>query len=121
MYEHLKPSIYPIALGRALLEEQEVGIQDAYLFFCTFNNFSLHRLRYNFNLSNDGVCNCLLHVFSLFLIKERDLFVLRFSPFSLWFPVRIFYFFLIRLADGGVQLGPLGTAATDWFIAACSG
>jgi hypothetical protein len=27
---------------------------------------------------------------------------------------RIQYFFLIRLVGGGVQLGPLGTAATDW-------
>jgi hypothetical protein len=28
----------------------------------------------------------------------------------------IFNFFLIRLVGGGVQLGPLGTAATDWPI-----
>jgi hypothetical protein len=29
--------------------------------------------------------------------------------------------FLIRLVGGGVQLGPLGTAATDWPIVACPG
>jgi hypothetical protein len=29
--------------------------------------------------------------------------------------------FLIRLVGGGVQLGPLGTAATDWTILACPG
>jgi hypothetical protein len=28
---------------------------------------------------------------------------------------------LIRLVGGGVQLGPLGTAATDWPIVACPG
>jgi hypothetical protein len=32
-----------------------------------------------------------------------------------------FLFFLIRLVGGGVQLGPLGTAATDWPIVACPG
>jgi hypothetical protein len=31
------------------------------------------------------------------------------------------YFFLIRLVGGGVQLGTLGTAATDWPIVACPG
>jgi hypothetical protein len=31
------------------------------------------------------------------------------------------FFFLIRLVAGGVQLGPLGTAATDWPIVACPG
>jgi hypothetical protein len=30
-------------------------------------------------------------------------------------------FLLIRLVRGGVQLGPLGTAATDWPIVACTG
>jgi hypothetical protein len=30
-------------------------------------------------------------------------------------------FFLIRLVGGGVQLGPVGTAATDWPIVACPG
>jgi hypothetical protein len=30
-------------------------------------------------------------------------------------------FFLIRLVGGGVQLGPLGMAATDWPTAACPG
>jgi hypothetical protein len=30
-------------------------------------------------------------------------------------------YFLIRLLGGGVQLGPLGTAATDWPIVACPG
>jgi hypothetical protein len=30
-------------------------------------------------------------------------------------------FSLIRLVGGGVQLGPLGTAATDWLIVACPG
>jgi hypothetical protein len=29
--------------------------------------------------------------------------------------------FLIRLGGGGVQLGPLGTAATDWPVVACPG
>jgi hypothetical protein len=33
---------------------------------------------------------------------------------SRWFLARLF--FLIRLMGGGVQLGPLGTAATDWPI-----
>jgi hypothetical protein len=28
---------------------------------------------------------------------------------------------LVRLVGGGVQLGPLDTAATDWPIVACSG
>jgi hypothetical protein len=28
---------------------------------------------------------------------------------------------VIRLVGGGVQLGPLGTAATDWPIVACPG
>jgi hypothetical protein len=28
---------------------------------------------------------------------------------------------LFRLVGGGVQLGPLGTAATDWPIVACPG
>jgi hypothetical protein len=30
-------------------------------------------------------------------------------------------FFLIRFVGGGVQLGPLGTEATDWPIVACPG
>jgi hypothetical protein len=30
-------------------------------------------------------------------------------------------FFLIRLLGGGVQLGPLGTAATDWPIVPAPG
>jgi hypothetical protein len=30
-------------------------------------------------------------------------------------------FFLIRLVGGGVQLGPLGTAATDWPIVPAPG
>jgi hypothetical protein len=30
-------------------------------------------------------------------------------------------YFLIRLVGGAVQLGPLGTAATDWPIVACPG
>jgi hypothetical protein len=31
------------------------------------------------------------------------------------------HFFLIRLVGGGVQLRPLGTAATDWPIVSASG
>jgi hypothetical protein len=31
------------------------------------------------------------------------------------------YFFLIRLVGGGVQLGPLGTVATDWPIVPAPG
>jgi hypothetical protein len=31
------------------------------------------------------------------------------------------FFFLIRIVGGGVQLGPLGKAATDWPIVACPG
>jgi hypothetical protein len=30
-----------------------------------------------------------------------------------------YFFFLIRLVGCGVQLGPLGTAATDWPTVAC--
>jgi hypothetical protein len=30
-------------------------------------------------------------------------------------------FFLIRIVGGEVQLGPLGTAATDWSIVVCPG
>jgi hypothetical protein len=33
----------------------------------------------------------------------------------------IYYSFLIRLVWGGVQLGPLGTAAIDWPIVPASG
>jgi hypothetical protein len=32
-----------------------------------------------------------------------------------------YFFFLICLVGGGVQLGPLGAAATDWPIIACPG
>jgi hypothetical protein len=39
---------------------------------------------------------------------------------KLTFP-SIGFFFLIRFLGGGVQLGPLGTAATDWPIVACPG
>jgi hypothetical protein len=35
--------------------------------------------------------------------------------------VTAYSFSLIRLVGGGVQLGPLGTAATDWAIVACPG
>jgi hypothetical protein len=35
--------------------------------------------------------------------------------------VPFFFFFLIILVGAGVQLGPLGTAATDWPIVACPG
>jgi hypothetical protein len=34
------------------------------------------------------------------------------------YKISLVYF---RLAGGGVQLGPLGTAATDWPIIACPG
>jgi hypothetical protein len=33
---------------------------------------------------------------------------------SNWVQICWILFFLIRLVGGGVQLGPLGTAATDW-------
>jgi hypothetical protein len=29
------------------------------------------------------------------------------------------FFFLIRLVEGGIQMGPLSTAVTDWPIVAC--
>jgi hypothetical protein len=40
---------------------------------------------------------------------------------TVWLEGFFYYFFLIRLVGGGVQLGPLGTAATDWPIVACPG
>jgi hypothetical protein len=43
--------------------------------------------------------------------------VRRISPKNM----RCQIFFLIRLVGGGVQLGPLGTAATDWPTVACPG
>jgi hypothetical protein len=33
--------------------------------------------------------------------------------------LHILLFLLIRLVGSGIQLGPLGTAATDWPIVAC--
>jgi hypothetical protein len=45
---------------------------------------------------------------------------LNMSGLFYWFALN-YVFFLILIVGGGVQLGPLGTAAADWPIVACPG
>jgi hypothetical protein len=43
-------------------------------------------------------------------------------PLEAWaLAFSVCFFFLIRLVGGGVQLGPIGTAATDWPIVTSQG
>jgi hypothetical protein len=74
-------------------------------------------LQLRFTLSRQNVC---VHL-QLFLIQNT----LITLP-AVWHDCEAISFYLqgknlIRLVGGGVQLGPLGTAVTDWHIVACPG